>query len=223
MDVTIETLWKRYVDAEVDRIRPVYMAVLGDFIDALLAQPQEEWHAWAKHFAAQVSDDAVEAPIRMPLFRSVLLPALASGVLMKEAGCARWLAVHEGLLAHCELSDLPENLRTPVDLLREAVRIDPSDTLARQRLVEKDAWFLDYTLHELPDFVLNCATAPQCQYLLALVDEFESNVHVLGLEERYGDLIGECRWHYAAYTEYIASHANEGSYEEFTRRRRIRR
>ncbi len=36
MDVTIETLWKR-MDAEVDRIQPVFMAALGDFIDVLLA------------------------------------------------------------------------------------------------------------------------------------------------------------------------------------------
>jgi hypothetical protein len=130
MDDAIQDLWRGYLAAEADRIRPVTMAALERFIDALLARPEAEWHAWAKRCAASISDEGADFPVRTPLFRRVLLPALAAGVGRREPGCARWLAQHELLLFHADASLLPEGMRTAMGLLREALRVDPSDSLA---------------------------------------------------------------------------------------------
>jgi hypothetical protein len=154
MSDTVDELWQEYLAAETDRIRPIMMAALNRLIDELLALPEPEWHDWAKRLAASLADGRADVPTRMPLFRRVLLPALAAGVFEEEPGCARWLAHHKVLLAHADLSPLPNHLRTPDALLREAVRVDPSDGRARRCLVDGRASYLEYTLHELPAGVL---------------------------------------------------------------------
>jgi len=223
MSPDIDTLWQGYLAAETDRIRPVLMAALDHFIDALLRQPESEWHAWARQTAAVVSDQATDIPIRMPLFQKVLLPALTRGVLTKAPGCARWLATHESLLQHSDVSALPEHLRTGHGLLLEAVRVDPSDTIARTRLVQREASHLEYTLHELPAGVLygsDGATPEQCDELAESLVEFRDHVRLLSLQERYGDLLAECEFHYRAYGEYLRAGRPNDSYEAFLAARR---
>jgi hypothetical protein len=215
-DVT--RLWEDYIAAEHDRIRDVTMPALDRFIDALLQQPSEEWMLWAKDLAAGISDSDADIPVRFPLFRRVLLPALARGVLAKEPGPARWLA-HFGLLSfHSDLAGLPTNLRTPVDLLREALRVDPTDVRARERIIAQHRSFLEYTVHELPAGVLygqNGATATECLELLELLEEFKTHVEAAGRRPEFEALIAECELHYRRYREYILAGCPGGSYERF--------
>jgi hypothetical protein len=201
----------------------VVLDALDRLICALMEGPEGEWHAWAKRLAAAVSDGGVQIPIRMPLFRRVLLPALAAGVLRAEPGCARWLAWHEPLLGQSDLSLLPESMRAAEGLLREALRVDASDATARRRLVEKEAWYFEYTLHELPAGVLyghDAATSEECDKLTRRLDEFCGHVRVLDAEARYGELIRECRYHYRAYADYLRAGRAKESYAAFLARRR---
>jgi hypothetical protein len=223
MDDAVQDLWSAYLAAEADRIRHVMTAALERFIDALLARPEAEWHAWAKRCAASISDEGTDIPVRFPLFCRVLLPALAAGVSHGEPGCARWLARQESLLFHSDRSLLAPETQTAVGLLREALRIDPSDSIARRRLVERHASYLDYTLHELPAGVLfgaDGATPDECDELMGLLDEFRGHLRVLGTQTKYEELIGDCELHYRAYAEYVRSGCPEGSYERFLERRR---
>ena len=138
-------------------------------------------------------------------------------------GCARWLAHFEFLFYHSDQSAFPADLRTKVALLREAVRLDAGDALARRRLVERLASDLDDTLHELPAGVLSgqgFATTPeQCDKLLDLLTEFQAHVGILGDQETYADLIDECRSHYDAYRAYLLAGRPRSSYEEFLEQR----
>jgi hypothetical protein len=77
LDPAIEELWAEYMRAERDRIRAVMMPALDRFIAGLLRLPGEGWREWAKDIAASVADRAADIPVRLPLFRRVLLPALA--------------------------------------------------------------------------------------------------------------------------------------------------
>jgi hypothetical protein len=218
----VEALWVEYQDAEKDRIRGLTMDRLETFIDRLLAEPSNVWRPWALELAASVADRGSDLQVRFPLFRRVLLPALAKGVTSHEAGCARWLARFESLLYHSDQSALPEELRTAVALLREAVRLDADDALARRRLVERHASYLDYTLHELPDEVLygqDGATPEQCDDLLGLLTEFEIHVEILGDQEKYAHLMDECRSHYNSYRDYLLAGRPYGSYEQFLAQR----
>jgi hypothetical protein len=213
-----EMLWKEYLRAEQVRVRPEMMSALDRFIDRLLQLPPAQWHPWAKEIAADVSDRGAETPVRFPLFRRVLLPALVDGVLRGEPGCARWLASFESLLLHTPEARLPSKLQTAAGLLAEAVRIDPTDQLARKRLVERLASYLEYTLHELPSGVLfgmNGATIEQCAELQSCVADFRAHVAALGEENRHADLIHECAFHYAAYADYLRASPVPGGYEGF--------
>ncbi len=214
----LQRLWAEYLAAERDRIRDVMMPALDRFIDRLLAQSPAEWRQWAKETAAAVAERQAEVPVRFPLFRRVLLPALADGIRRLEPGCARWLAHFESFLANSKEVELPDHLRTAVGLLREAVRVDPSDDLARRRLVQRLAGYLEYTLHELPDGVLygaDGATEQECDELLALLLEFKAHVRLIGQLDIYAELVRDCEMHYAAYRDYLRTGRPEGSYEVY--------
>lgn len=218
LDPETQKLWEDYLAAEKDRIRDVTMTALDQFIEALLRLDPEVWHAWARNLAAQVSDEGLDIPVRFPLFRRVLVPVLADGVLRDVPGCARWLAHFESHLLNTKDVPLPAHLLSAVGLLQAAVRCDPEDRLARRRLVERWANYLEYTLHELPDGVLygyGGATPEQCGELLALLQDFRGHVAVLNQEERYADLIADCTLHFNSYREYLAQGQPGESYESF--------
>lgn len=223
---SLENLWGDYLRAEQSQIRHESMWALGLFIDRLLQEPEATWHAWAKDVAASTCDRGAEMPLRFPLFQRVLLPALTSGVLKGEPGCARWLASFESLLVRLRDGSLPPELRTEIGLLREAIRVDPSDALALKRLVDRRARDLRFTLHELPSGVLygmNGATAEQCDDLLMILAEFKAHVAATAQSERFADLIDECEFHYRAYADYRRLGSPAGGYALYLAHRGTRR
>jgi hypothetical protein len=212
--------WNAYREAEEDRIRTVSLAALERFILLLLQQPQDEWKAWARDFAGQVSDGGAEIPARTPLFGRVLLPALTDGVIRGMRGSARSLAhlLSAGHIVNAKDALLPEHLRSEAGLLREAVRLDPADSAARTRLVEKMASDLEYSLHELPAGVLygsDPATAEECDELLKELEQFRAHVEALRREPEFEDLLAQSELHFNAYREYRLSPPPGESYERF--------
>lgn len=221
LEPRLQGLWDAYLAAERDRIRAVMMPALDCFVDALLESPPDSWKPWARKIAADIADRSSDTPVRFPLFRRAILPALAEGVLRQEPGCARWLASFESLLVNSPESSLPPELRTSVALLAEAVRIDPTDDIARRRLVDRHAGYLEYTLHELPVGVL-CGTGGaspnECADLLALLNEFKAHVAVTRQEERFSELIRECEFHYNAYAAYLRTGPPYEGYQRYLER-----
>lgn len=214
-----QTAWTDYLAAEKEGARTLFLPRLERFIEAVLGEPYEVGREWVFELAADLSDRGVETPIRFPLFDQVLVPLLADGVLAEEPGCARWLAWFlQSFPGSKSLDLLPENLRSPVALLIEALQLDPDDGIARRRLVEHYARYMNYTLHEIPSGVLygnNGASRNECSELLALLGEFKAHVERLGEMERYADLIAACELHYNAWLAYYQSGSAGGSYAEF--------
>lgn len=222
LDAELEKLWADYLQAERERVRTVMLPALERFIDRLLQCPPAVRHEWAKGVAAFVSDHGGDTPIRFPLFRRVLLPVLVEGVRCGEPGYARWLASFEPLLVNSREPQLPPNLQTAMGLLAEAVRVDPDDVLARGRLIEKQASYLEYSLHELPAGVLygmNGATPEQCEQLLELLQEFEQHLSIMQQTDRFAELVSECRLHYRLYADYLRDGRASGGYEAYLNRR----
>lgn len=222
MEADIEKLWREYLLAEQGQARHVMLLALDRFIDALLQQPAPIWHEWARTLAASVSDRGCDTPVRFPLFRRVLVPALSQGLRSGEPGCARWLASFVSLFAGEHADELTPDLQNPVALLKEALRLDPTDDCARRRLVDLRAARLRYTLHELPAGVLfghDGATAEQCDELRELLEEFERDVSATSQEARFTALIEDCKYHFRAYGDYRRSGPLPGGYPEHLLRR----
>ena len=220
----VERLWREYREVEKDRIRHLMIERLDRFIDALLTEDRRTWHAWAENLAASI-DRGADVVVRFPLFRRVLLPVLAEGVNRGKPHYARWLAQFNSLLFQCDLSALPEHLRTQVGLLEEALRQDPEDTIAKRRLVKANADCLEYTIHELPAGVLygsDGTTLQACTELLELLSTFHSHVTALGETDKYSDLIAECNFHYDAYRDYLQDRKPGEQYAEYLERRNNR-
>ncbi|MBN8628196.1 MAG: hypothetical protein J0M17_22180 [Planctomycetes bacterium] len=213
---TTEADWQHFLDAEKKHDRRASLSALNRFIDALLGEDQATWHSWAYDLAAKIWDAKVDIPIRYPLVTRVLLPALNEGALNGVQGCLRWLAVC-GRGSQLD-ARLPEHLRTPVGLLKEAIRIDPNDRIARNRLLEIWAPTFEYSLHELPAGVLyghNGATIAECGELLEFLDEFRTYAAELEQPSRYSSLIADCDLHFRCYRSYLQQDRPGGSYGEF--------
>ncbi len=213
---TTEKLWRQYLDAEKNRVRLVMLPALERFIDALLGESKQSSQQWALDFAVQVSDMGTAIPLRHPLLVRVLLPALTDGVLSGTPGCLRWLArLGQGYPPDIRL---PEHLQTPVGLLREAIRIDPTDQIARDRLLQIWAESFEYSLHELPAGVLygyNGATIPECEELLVILQEFRDCAAGFQQPSRFAELIADCDLHFRGYREYLTQERPSGSYKQF--------
>lgn len=216
----IDRAWAAYEAAERDRVRDVYLAKLGELIQVLQSLPEVERFAWARGVARQSVDEEAATPVRMPLFREVLFPALHAGLQAREPGCARWLAGFAQLLyksAECQ-SQLAAEHRSEIGLLREALVVDPRDELARARFITKMEGGLEYAIHELPAGVLyghDGATLEQCAELRADLDEFESLVTAHGNRAKHEALITECRYHFTAYPDYLARRPEFRSYADY--------
>jgi len=213
-------LWEAYQRAEERAPRGEKLLGLEAFVDALVVSPQAEWFSWARSIAEQVVDKGAHLVIRRPLFERAVFPALLAGFRTRLPGCARWLA---GLFANvwrcpaCREQLLPEET-TEVGLLRAAVSHDPSDQQSRQRLIQKIADGLRYSVHEVPAGVLygiDGASPEQCQELEEELDELCRLVGQEQLEQRYGQLIRTCRLHFRAYRDYLFNRDRYSSYEAF--------
>jgi hypothetical protein len=219
-DPETERLWTAYLQAERESVKETRVEALERLVGRLESLAEDTRTGWSLALAARVVDDHLDVPIRFPLFRRVLLPALIDGVLAQRPGCARWLADFEPLLFHSkeESERLPEGLRNPVGLLKEALRVDPADLSARSKLIGLRASYLGYTLHELPSGVLfgaNGASADECGELLDVLAEFRADLEAAGRAGEYEKLLQECRRHFEGYREYLEKGCPGGSYEAY--------
>ncbi len=211
-------LWDAYLAAETVGHRARMAASLDAFIEALLAHDPKVWQTWACDLARDISDRGAAVPLRFPLFKRVLLPALVDGVIVGEPGCARWLGAFGQFLHQADLSALPETMRSSVGLNLEALRVAAGDQIARARLVDSWADYLAYTIHEVPCGVLydrNGTTIAGCDELLELLADFRRHVEILGRTEQYVRLINDCAFHYRWYREYLTVGDRSVSYQRF--------
>ena len=221
-DETLQ-LWDAYLASERIRIRPQSMEALESFISALLELEPEHWHPWARDLAMRVIDDQDQTDIRLPLFRSVLFPALHTGLHTSTPGTARWLAGFSQLLYKCpECSELlPENLRTEYGLLQRAVSDDGSDLRSKMRLLGRMRSHFEYALHELPSGILyghDGATIEECGELLAELADYKRLADEVGLERDH-ELVSEAEFHITAYRKYLGELGRYTNYSQYLARR----
>ncbi|QDU58590.1 hypothetical protein [Aeoliella mucimassa] len=218
----LERAKENYVAAERDRIRDVSMARLRELIDLLMQLPEEDRYVWAREFARELLEGDEGTPVRSPMFREVIFPALHAGLRDRLPGCARWMAGFYPQLYKSPdcLSKLPAGQRTYRDLLRLAIDQDPIDALARGKLIDSIAGALDFAIHEVPDGVLawwtsNSVSLEECHILQAELAEFEALAKQHGNEQEHAELIEECRYHFTAYADYLERRPEFTRYAEY--------
>jgi hypothetical protein len=220
LDPETMLLWNEYLAGERVRIRQESLLALERFSEALLRLSPEVWQPWARELAKSVVDENQDIPIRLPLFRLVIFPALRSGLDQSIPGSARWLAGFAQALYKSPscYEQLPENERSEYGLLLRAIHDDPTDIRAKKRLLILMRSRFDYVLHELPCGVLygqDGATVEQCDELLAELSDYERLAKEIGLEDWDRRLIAQARFHVPAYKSYLLHLDNYASYEQY--------
>ncbi len=224
-DAATADLWNEYLALENRGTRANRTAALERFVAAASGLGPEILDPFAYNLARRKVDLHEDLALRMPLFREIMLPALRRGLDAGRGDCARWLAsLYELVERSTDYPEIEAAIGDRRDLLVRAMELDPMDRESRRRLIEGDASYLDYTLHELPAGVLvgmgpnGGATPEDCLKLNERVDEFEGHTKLAGVAANYHDLVERCRLHYNAYREYLLDRL-DSSYEEFLRRK----
>jgi hypothetical protein len=155
-----DRLWLAYIAAERDGTPAERDAALSAFVVAAGRQPIERLDEFARAWcAANLDGDTWAghhsgAPVRLPLLREIVGPALLRGRAAGAAHCARWLA---GLWSLLEREDRWRQrlagIGGPDALLDEAMALDPQD--GRAHALRRDGLIasVSYRLHELPVIV----------------------------------------------------------------------
>ena len=137
LNQTQEELWREYLEHEEVRIHSVSLESLDKFIVALENDPIELWSEWVYDLCRQTVDEGSDIPVRFPLFRRILFPALLMGYEQSRTGCARWLAGFSRLLyksPEC-IAQLGEDNFSSKSLLYAALRHEPNDYVSREKLI----------------------------------------------------------------------------------------
>jgi hypothetical protein len=116
------------------------------------------------------------------------------------------------------LEQLPESERSEHGLLLRAIKDDPNDRVARQRLLRILRSRFEYALHELPAGVLyghDGATPEQCDEMEDELRFFESLVRECSSLQGDAALLEEAGFHISAYREYLRTRKTGDSYESF--------
>lgn len=212
--------WDAYLAEEKSGVRSEALAKLEAFVTSLREQSEKDWHSWAVDLSEEIVDHHHDIPVRMPLFRSVIFPALYSRLTAGSGSAARVLAGFSQLLFHSrECQDqLPPQLRTEHGLILEAVRRDTSDLRSKRRLRAILRGRFEYSLHELPSGVLYAqdgATAEQCAEMLDELADYASLCADIGYEQIDREVIDEASYYIPAYRDYLVHRDSNESFAAY--------
>jgi hypothetical protein len=208
-----QALWREYLSHLARGLRGRALDVLGTFIERLQTYSPQESRTWVRAWCRAHLDEDADFLLPYPLFARIIGPELRRGYEAGEPDYARWLAriyqagtVHPRKLA--EVLGHPD-LRTEC-LLREALRVDPSDRRAARSLVKELARGFDYYIHEIPEGVL----ADPALFHEEL-DEFEDLVTRLGLADQYATVLRRWRFHCNGWTDYLRRRPEFPNYADY--------
>ena len=148
--------------------------------------------------------------IRYPLFSRIVLPELRNGYTQGLPHHARWIGQLRHRIYVAKQACFQELGLSPNDFLREALRMDPTDSAARRELISNLAEQLDYFVHEVPRGVL-----ANSQYFRARLDEFWQLVTDEGLTERYEEAYRYWQLHCDAWEGYLSHRAQFTNYADY--------
>ena len=213
-------LWELYCASEKDRIRAVSTACLNRFLESLETLPMDAWREWAYDVCRRRVDCGDSFPVRMPLFEKALAPALLFGLQEKHPGCARWIAGLGMFLSHRPsiAKQLETYGRSGADFLELALQHDPSDLLAKRRLIYQLESYLEYALHELPSGVLGGnggATPEECEEYLTDLSRLRGLLPLEGVNDNFSELIQQGEFHFRRYQDYLAQRDHFTDYPHY--------
>jgi hypothetical protein len=213
-------LWRDYLSNSARGLRDRALQILKVFVSQVQAYPAQERQAWVDAWCRAYLDEETELSLRYPLFAHVIGPELRRGYEVGEPNYARWLArisqtgvVHPQRLA--EMLGRP-NISTQ-DLLRDALRVDPTDRRAARWLAKDMARAFEYYTHEVPLGVL----ADPASFRQEL-DEFERLVAGQGLADRYAVALRHWRFHCEGWADYLRRRSEFVNYADYLSRMRPR-
>jgi hypothetical protein len=213
-----QALWHDYWRYLAQGLRRRALQAMETLDVRLQAYPTEVRQAWVRAWCRTHLDEDEDVDLRRPypLLAHLIIPELRRGYEAGEPSYARWLArLYRSSIVHprklTELLARP-NL-TSKNLLREALRADPTDRHATQWLITELAGAFDYYTHEVPSGVLANPSSFREE-----LDEFEGLAARLGLTDRYAAKLRLWRFHCERWAYYLQHRSEFVNYADYLSR-----
>ena len=148
-----QNLWLEYNELLCRGRRKQALDQLDELITLMQMYPQEKRRAWIEEVCEALWDRNEEYPIPHHLFLRIILPELRRGYEEHRRSYARWIAQFTDKISSAyreSLEALGFKEFCPDDLLREALRLDPHDAIARTYLINLLAERFRINVHEVP-------------------------------------------------------------------------
>ncbi len=222
---TVGQLWQDYISietaggAQADR-----MAALNAFLAALKPYPVDVYRPWAINLCRQAVDYHNEpVPIRLPLFRDALFPALLEGLKSGDANCVRWMGGLSYHLSNCprQTAQLQEMSIQPYDLLRLAIAKNPADRIAMLLQIKVIHEWLSYVIHEIPSGIIcepDKSVAECCREYSEDAHELEDLANRAGVIADHAEFISTCKYHFRHYPQYDQMREQFNGYGDYLER-----
>lgn len=221
LDDEAAALWRAYIEAEYRNIRPVWRQQLQAFIARARQTPPEALRPWLDAYCDAIAASGITSrswsefvPVRYNLLEAIVLPPLLDDYHRANPEAVRRLVVltdffyyqgSHGILPAFHMPELKQ------DFLRQALRINPDDARALDKLIDAISDRLAYTIHEVPWGVL---MGPLEGELIDLA-EFETLVRRAGTFEEWAPLIRRVRTYMVAWDGYRADQQAYGSFVDY--------
>lgn len=192
--------WLSFLESEATGDKHRWQQDLNRFIAKLESRSTEYRRNFVTNYCAAMESAGIgldrhnPIPIRYPLFERIFLPILIEDVSLRKKDSARWLSAFGNALSSKKTCQELQRHDLPEDLLKLALEIDPSDILAKRRIIQDDFWALWHDVYLIP--FRGPASAEKQKDELEYYDvlarrtsSLEQFIQESSLENEYGDAI----------------------------------
>jgi len=208
---------KKYIDYELAPLtREERLSLIEILIDEILL---ENWDFNDVVILIKKIEEK-DLYIRQPLFEKIIYPILINEIEEENVEAIKCLIKLEpNLFAYQRKHQINEY--TTWNLIEKGLEFDKSDKELLVKYEQLLRFWLDYTIHHIPDFLIfndfEEINPERCDELLNLLETYKNTCQKLDLEkdEYRINLIEECNFHYRNYKVYLEKADKYKNYRDF--------
>lgn len=158
--------------------------------------------------------------VRQPLFEQIIYPILKGEIKIKNVEAIKILIKLENNLFAYQRKYQVDDFTT-WSLVETGLEFDENDKELLTKYENLLYYWLDYTTHHIPDFLIYSdsenTTPEKCDELIEMLETYKNVCQKLGLEndEDRTDLIEYCDFHYRNYKKYLQNSDKYENYKKF--------
>ena len=211
--------WTKYLDRRNRGLKKESNEALMDAIQGLESTDKES----LEQFVFYLTDlqRTVDEKIDFRLFEKIVLPCLVLGVTRNVPTYNRRLAQFDQMFhssnslfkAFKEKTQYTKEHFEPADFYEKELEIDPGDQVAVNGILERIAWQLNYSIHELPEYELT----GEFEHFESELQQFKRYLNQSNTKDKWKKRLETWDFVQDTWKDYIANLSKYESYMDYLR------